>query len=226
MNLFHRLVSWIPRLICAFALTVAAIQPSVGSDVTADVKRVVDTLNEEKIPFREEPLVIGSATAKVTAVFFYAQACQDSEHFLREVFPVIKKRFIDTDKLRLIVYEYPRSWRDMQLLSGLRCLTADNQLAAMQDAARRRLAVVMQKTTFTATPAYFKPVLAKFGITEEQADKCMRNIEIIGHIEGLRKLAVEEWNIRTTPSLLIGGTIYTDLSNASLMSEMLDKYTK
>lgn len=209
----------------AFAALAAGCS-AFAQELPREVKQVFATFNEEKIQFREEPLIIGSDQAKLTAVLFYAQACTDSEEFIRNAFPEIKKKYIDTNKLRLIVHEYPLNWRDIQLLAGLRCLPADKQLEAMVDAASRRLANIFRKSTFTNAPGFFTSTLTKFGLSEDQANKCMRNVEIIGHIEGLRKLAVEQWNITSTPTLLIGTATYTGLTNPALISEILEKHLK
>ena len=197
-----------------------------AQDLPGDVKRMLDTFNDEKIQFREEPLALGSKDAKLTAVLFYAPSCIDSAEFMRNAFGEIKKNYIDTNKVQLIIYDYPLNWRDMQLISGLRCLASDKQLEAMIDAADRRLAQVLRKTTFTSAPGYFTSTLAKLGLSEEQAGKCMRNLEIIGHVEGMRKFATEELNVLNTPTLLVGNARYTNISNAALVSEIFEKHLK
>ena len=210
----------------ALAFVVLTASTVFAQGLPGDVTRLLGTFNEEKIQFREEPLIIGSEQAKLTAVLFYAPSCIDSSVFLRDVYGEIKKTYIDTNKLRLIIYDFPLNWRDMQLISGLRCLSADKQLDAIIESANQRLPNIIRKATFTSAPGYFTSTLTKFGVSEEKAEKCMRNIEIIGHVEGMRKLAVEEWSISQTPTLLIGNSKYTSLGNVALVSEILDKHLK
>lgn len=217
------LLRWQQIGLAVVALTACNV---FAQELPGDVTRMLATFNDEKLQFREAPVIIGSEQAKLTAVFFYAPTCIDSSAFLRDVYAEIKKTYIDTNKLRLIIYDYPLNWRDMQLISGLRCLPADKQLDAIVESANKRLPNILRKATFTSAPGYFASTLTKFGLSEEQAEKCMRNVEIIGHVEGMRKLAAELWNISVTPTLLIGDSIYTTIGNFALVSEILDKHLK
>ena len=88
-----------------------------AQEIPRELRDVFATINDDKIPYNDSLIVVGNENAKVTAVIFYAQACTDTEYFLRNVFSDLKKDYIDTGKLRLVFYEYPLNWKDMQALA-------------------------------------------------------------------------------------------------------------
>ena len=210
------LVGWV--LIGCLVTSVTA------QEIPRELRDVFATINDDKIPYNDGLIVVGNENAKVTAVIFFAQACTDSEYFLRNVFPDLKKDYIDTGKLRLVFYEYPLNWKDIQALAGLRCVPKEKHLDALLEAARTSRARIFRTTQISNVPDQYTSVLTKFGLSAEQALKCMRNSEVIGFLEGQRRLAVEQWNIMETPTLLIGDQTFRNIERKDAMYEVLKKF--
>jgi hypothetical protein len=197
---------------------------ATAQEIPRELRDVFANINDDKIPYNDSLIVVGNENAKVTAVLFYAQACTDSEYFLRNVFPDLKKDFIDTGKLRLVFYEYPLDWKDMQALAGLRCVPKEKHLDALLEAARTNRARIFRTTQISSVPDQYTSVLVKFGLSADQALKCMRNSEVIGFLEGQRRLAVDQWNIVETPTLLIGDQTFKNIERKDAMYEVLKKF--
>ncbi len=205
-------------------LAACLMAPVAAQELPREIRQVFATINDDKIPYNDSLITIGNENAKVTAVLFYAQACTDSEYFLRNVFPDLKKDYIDTGKLRLVFFEYPLNWKDIQALAGLRCVPKEKHLDALLEAARTSRARIFRTTQINSVPDQYTSVLTKFGLSEEQALKCMRNSEVIGFLEGQRRLAVEQWNIMETPTLLIGDQKFKNIERKDAMYEVLKKF--
>ena len=214
------------RAVMAAWLLSAPASSALAQEVPRDIRDVIGALNEDKVPLNDGLLVLGSPAAKVTAVLFYAQACTDTERFWENVYPDLKKDFLDSGKLRLVLYEYPLNWKDIQAQAGLRCVPKEKHLDALLEAARTRRAAIFRRTTAGNVPDQFVSVLTKFGLTQEQALKCMRNTETIGFVEGQRRLAVEQWNIVDTPTLLIGEQLFRGIDVKGVMYDVLKKFVQ
>ena len=52
-------------------------------------------------------LALGPADAKVTVVEYGSMTCGHCAHFATKVFPDIKKKYIDTNKVRFVFREFP-----------------------------------------------------------------------------------------------------------------------
>jgi len=184
--------------------------PSVTQSATlpADVTRLVATFNDDEIAFNENPLVLGSTSAKLTALFFYAPSSEDTENFMRRVFPALKSDYIDKGKLRLVIIDYPLNWKDMQVLAGLRCVPGDKHLEAILRTTRDNWTrTLFNQSDFNEVPRQFSSLTRRFDVPDERAIKCMRNTRVLGFIEGSRKLALDSWNINESPAIVAGNEV-------------------
>jgi hypothetical protein len=205
-------------------LILALASPIVLAQLAKPVEELVQTFNDETIAFNDKMVVLGKPDAKVTAVVIYGLSVETT-YFMNAMFPDVRRRYIDSGKVRVIVFDFPLSWHDMQALAGLRCLPAEKHFEAMHEAVRsERLAHGMRHDTFMNAPRYFVPLLRRFGLDDAKAQQCMRNLRIIGHIEAARKLATEQWNISFAPTLIIGGEKLVNPSSLGVVTEFLDKH--
>jgi hypothetical protein len=181
-----------------------------------DIKRLLQSFNDDQIPFNDKPLIIGQDSAKITAILFYAPSSEDGQIFMRRVFPTLKEDYVDKGKLRLVIMDYPLNWKDMQALAGLRCLPAGKHLEAILRTARDDWTrTLFNMHDFNDVPRRFTQLTGRFDLPEDQAIKCMRNLGVLGHVEGLRRLAVEAWNIQESPALAVGGEVLRNISAVS-----------
>ena len=188
----------------------ALVSPASSESATLppEITRLVATFNDEEIPFNETPLVVGSPSAKTTALLFYAPSSEETEHFMRRVFPTLKSEYIDKGKLKLIIVDYPLNWKDMQVLAGLRCVPADKHLDAILRTTRDNWTrILFNLEDFTDVPRQFSSLTRRFEVPDERAIKCMRNTRVLGFVEGSRKLAVDTWNIAESPALVAGNEV-------------------
>lgn len=213
--LSHRRGSLSSRLsACAMAgisvLTFWACE-SEAQTIPSSVAKFFDTINDDSVTLNLDPIVIGDETAPTTAILFYSLSCTDTAYFFKRVFPDIQQDYIDTKKLRVIMYEYPLGWRDMQIMAGMRCVPKDKYQAAVFWALDPQSSFVLklQHASLDSVPGITLPILKKYGLSEDEALKCMANSEALGVVEGLRRVAVEDWGVNETPILVIDGVKYT-----------------
>ncbi len=218
---------WLAGAAFAFAATLAAAQPApTPAKLPTDLVELVATFNDDVIPFNDQLVVLGKADAKVTAVLIYGLS-GDTSYLMDRIFARIKEKYVDTGKLRLIVYDFPLTWHDMQALAGFRCLPAEQHLAAMQAAVRYpSFADGMKRGSYMATPARVWRVLKDFDITPEKAEKCMRNTAIIGHVEALRRTATNTWGVTRAPSLIVNDRVIASPSSLPLIEDALNSALK
>ena len=75
---------------------------------SASQKRIeMRQVAEKKDDYRELPVVYGDPKAPVTLVELSSFSCPACRHFHKNVLPSLKKKFIDTGKVKLIVVDYP-----------------------------------------------------------------------------------------------------------------------
>lgn len=200
----------------------AAVQPGLPKDLSA----LAATFNDDAIPFNDQLAVLGKTDARVTAVLIYGLSA-DTSYLMDRIFSRIKEKYVDSGKVRLIVYDFPLTWHDMQALAGFRCLPPEQHLPAMQAAVRyTSFADGMKRASYLATPAHVWNVLKDFDISREKADKCMRNTAIIGHIEAMRRTATGTWGVTRAPVLIVNERVIASPSSLALIEEALKSALK
>lgn len=219
-------------LVFVFGLnTVALAQTKTApTSVSPDILKLFERGNDEKVEINEAPLVLGDAEAPITAVLFYAINCTDSASFFTRVLPAIKSSYVDTKKLRLVLYEYPLNWRDMQYMAALRCVPQAKHFDALAYSSNERnyIASRMRNLALDDVHKFAVPALEKFGLTEAEIKRCMTNSQALGYVDGLRRLAEDQFGVSTTPELLIGGKkfVVSQIDNLSKFDDIMKNLSK
>lgn len=222
-----RASNWLAAAGLALCSALAPAQPAAPQPKPpTDLAELAATFNDEAIPFNDRLAVLGSADAKLTVVLVYGLS-GDTSYLMDRIFSRIKEKYVDSGKVRLIVYDFPLTWHDMQALAGFRCLPPEQHLPALQAAVRyASFADGMKRASYLATPGHVWSVLKDFDITRDKAEKCMRNTAIIGHIEAMRRIATGTWGVTRAPSLIVNNRVIASPSSLPLIEDALNSALK
>src|SRR5262249_10425045 len=158
--------------------------------------------------------VMGAADAPVTIIEYASMTCPHCAHFHETTYPEMKKKYIDTGKIRFIFRELPL---DPLAAAGsmlARCAGKDKYFP-MIDAL-----FTQQKDWAVQKP--LQPMLAiakQAGFTQQTFDECLANQKILDGIEESRTRAAEKFSVNSTPTFFINGKIF----RGALTPEELDK---
>jgi protein-disulfide isomerase len=154
----------------------------------------------------------------VPVVEYGSLTCTHCAAFNKETFPQLKKKYIDTGKVRFIFREFARNARDLDGFVLARCLGdqkafgADELLFAEQD-----------MWAFADEP--IKPLIAVMrltGLTEEKARDCLNNPKVAEAIEATTKTANRETHLTGVPTFVIAGKVYGGELTFDQLKEILD----
>ena len=109
------------------------LRPAPRADVARRPARrprpTVNVTQEELLkPGTLPDLVLGSANAPVTIVEYASMTCPHCATFHNKVLPVLKEKYIDTGKVRLIFREFPLDERAALASMLARCAGGDRSL--------------------------------------------------------------------------------------------------
>jgi len=144
--------------------------------------------------------VLGAAEAPVVIVEYASMTCPHCADFHTKTFPELKKRFIDTGKVRFIFREFPL---DPLAAAGsmlARC-AGDGKYFPMVETLFSQ-----QKTWAVQKP--LPPLLAiakQAGFTQQSFDQCLANQKLLDDIEKSRERASSKFGVNSTPTFFING---------------------
>ena len=192
-----------------FALTALALGgavaawsrfPQLGLDFVrpalADDPSVADLMQPN--PLGE--MSLGDANAPITVIEYASMTCPHCAHFSMTTFPELKKRYIDTGKVRFIFREFPL---DRLALAGFvlaRCVSPDKYFPVIETLFAQQRDWVVQKP--------LQPLLAIFkqvGMNEQTFNSCLDNQQLAEGIDKVRSQAAEKFGVNSTPTFFVNG---------------------
>jgi len=183
------------------------------SPFTAAPARAQDaSVVELGVPGPMGDMVLGDEKAPVTIYEYASMTCSHCAHFQATTFPELKKRYIDTGKVRYILREFPLDPVAAAAFMLARCSAQDD--AGKKDATRYYAVVdtlfgSQQTWAFVQNPKDVLPNLQKvakqIGFTDQSFDACLKNQPVLDSIEKVRRHAVDVLKVNSTPTFFING---------------------
>jgi protein-disulfide isomerase len=148
-------------------------------------------------------MALGPNDAAVTITEYASMTCPHCAAFNEQVFPKLKKEYIDTGKVRYIFREFPL---DIKAAAGSmlsRCIAngdAPKYFAVTDMLFRQQNDWVMKNTTETLTR-----IGKQAGLTQQQVEACLKDQALLDKIAADQKYASEVLKVDSTPTFFING---------------------
>jgi protein-disulfide isomerase len=183
----------------------AAAETPVGAEVSMADLLVPGPLGDE---------VQGQADAPVTIVEYASMTCPHCSHFHETTYPEMKKKYIDTGKVRFIFREFPLDPLAAAAAMLARCAGKDKFFPLVDAFFTQQKDWVVQKP--------LQPMFAiakQAGFTQQSFDECLANQQLLNNLEEQRNRAAQKFNVNSTPTFFINGKTV----RGALTPEELDK---
>jgi len=169
-------------------------------------------------------MVLGDDKAPVTVIEYASLTCSHCAHFQEATFPELKKRYIDTGKVRFITREFPLDSLAAAAFMLARCTGQDdkNKYFALVDTLYRQ-----QRTWAVEKPlAPLFAIAKQAGFTQQTFDACLSNQKILDGIESVRQRASSQFKVESTPTFFINGTKVPGAVSIEEMAKVIDPQVK
>jgi protein-disulfide isomerase len=211
------------REFCQPAATVvlaAALGATAFPAFAQDSFPMTEMMAPEALP----DMAMGSAKAPVIIVEYASMTCPHCAHFEETTFPDLKKRYIDTGKVRFIFREFPLDPLASAGFMLARCAgekDSDKYFAMIETLFRQQTQWVVQKPV--------PPLLAiakQAGFTEQSFDACLANQKLLDGIQNVRQRAIDKFKVESTPTFFINGTKAVGALTIDEMAKLIDPQLK
>ena len=194
----------------------SAVPFSFAAAAPPDQVPVADLMKPGALP----DMVMGKADAPVTIVEYASMTCPHCAHFQETTFPELKKRYIDTGKVRYIFREFPLDNLAAAAFMLARCAGEldSSKYYAMIDT------MFAQQTTW-AVEKPIPPMMAiakQAGFTEKTFNDCLANQKLLTGIEGVRQRAIKDFQVDSTPTFFINGKRTVGAVSIDDMAKIID----
>ncbi len=171
--------------------------------------------------------VIGDKTAPVTMIIYASVMCSHCAHWFQDVWPKIKKDFVETGKVRVVFREFPTApgalaFAGFQIAN---CAPDDKYFSLIEHQMSEQDNIFKAYEAGKALDSYL--AIAKLAGLKDEAEMnaCFANEEGRKKINNSMELA-KSGGIDSVPSFMIGGEEYEGSPNYLPLNKHLDSLVK
>jgi protein-disulfide isomerase len=215
------------REFCEGTAAIALATALLGSSAFTGFGQALAQKASEAELLKPNPLgemVLGDAKAPVTVIEYASMTCPHCAHFSETTLPELKKRYIDTGKVRYMLREFPL---DPLAAAGFllaRCAAKDdaNKYYAMVDTLFRQ-----QNTWVVQQPINpLRTITRQAGLSDKDFDTCLANQPMLDKMEVVRRDASQKLGVNSTPTFFINGDKLSGALSIEDMAKAIDAYLK
>src|SRR5215212_10515390 len=166
-------------------------QPAAAQSMTAAELLVPPPLGDR---------TLGKDDAPVTIVEYASMTCPHCAHFHETTYPELKKRYIDTGKVRFIFREFPLDPLAAGASMLARCAEKDKFFPIIE--------TLFQLQRQWAVEKPIPPLLAiakQAGFTEQSFNACLSDQKMLDAMQEEQKRATDKFKVNSTPTLFVNG---------------------
>ncbi|MEJ2228540.1 MAG: DsbA family protein [Alphaproteobacteria bacterium] len=176
-----------------FAAGFATAAPAARN---ADIP-VVELMKPGELPDK----FLGNADAPITIVEYSSMTCPHCATFHDEVFPELKKKYIDTGKARYVLRDFPLDNIAAAAFMLARCVDDSRHYDMI-----KILYAHQNDWAFNKSPIEdLKRFSKQAGFTDEMFNKCLSDTKLLKSMENDREHANKEFAIHSTPTFFVNG---------------------
>jgi protein-disulfide isomerase len=166
-------------------------------------------------------VMIGSDKAPVTVIEYASMTCPHCAHFEETTLPELKKRYIDTGKVRYVMREFPLDALAAAGFMLARCAGPDKYETVIETLFAKQPDWVVQQPIEP-----LKAIAKQFGFTEDSFNACLANQKVLDNIQAVRDHAVNKLGVNSTPTFFINGKRFVGDLSIDVMAKEIDPYLK
>ncbi|HRN89246.1 DsbA family protein [Hyphomicrobium sp.] len=160
---------------------------------------------------------LGNPDAPVTIIKYASLTCPHCRVFHRDVFPELKRTYIDTGKVRFILREFPIGLQSGTATVAWRCAPADKYFELYGKFLEQQARWVSQEVR--RDPIF--DVAKQVGMTRRQFDACYENQAMIDGLKWVKDRG-RQLGIIGTPNFFVAGKLVKETLTMSGIRERID----
>ena len=169
----------------------------------------------------DKDFTIGDTNAPITIIEYASMSCSHCANFHNNTLEKLKIEYIDTGKVKFVFRDFPFNYPALLGSMMMRCIPNDLRYTYMNALYKLQKTWVDRENSVTKQELY--KIMQSGGMTKEDFEACISNVDIENEILTGLMLAQKEFNIRSTPSFLINGELIEGNKSIKEFRQIIDK---
>jgi protein-disulfide isomerase len=166
-------------------------------------------------------MVLGEANAPVTIVEYASMTCPHCATFHEKTYPELKKKYIDTGKVRFIFREFPLDPLAAAGFMLARCAGEDKYFPMIETLFHQQKEWAVQRPL----PPLFA-IAKQAGFTQQSFDQCLANQRLLEDIEKVRERGAKEYGVGSTPTFFVNGKVQKGAPTIEELDKLIEPHLK
>ncbi len=173
------------------------------------------------ININENDFFIGDPEAPITIIEYASMSCSHCADFHNNTLEDLKTEFIDTGNVRFVFRDFPFNYPALAGSMMMRCVPTEARYEYMNALYKLQKNWVIRDNAKTRAELY--KIMQSGGMQQEEFDNCLSDVDLENDLlEGVMK-AQSEFNIRSTPSFIVNGVLYSGNKNIKEFRQIIEK---
>ena len=183
-----------------------------------DCKKTDKKEHASSLPILPGDIVIGDRKSRVTVVEYFSPTCPHCGYYHQKIFPEIKAKYIDTNKIAYVIREFIANKQDLEAAILARCSNDT-------DTYFKFLNIILNQQNSWAASKNYRENLTNIGglggVSAESFSKCLNDQDKIKILMDNTKLATSLPQFAGTPSFFINGNQFNGKYNFEELSKAI-----
>jgi protein-disulfide isomerase len=165
--------------------------------------------------------VLGAPDAPVTIIEYASMTCPHCAMFHEKTYPELKKKYIDTGKVRFIFREFPLDPLAAAGFMLARCAGEGKYFPMIE------ILFHQQKTWAVEKPLPPLLTIAKqAGFSQQSFEQCLANQKLLDDIEKVRDRGAKEYGVSSTPTFFVNGKVQRGAPTIEELDKLIEPHLK
>jgi protein-disulfide isomerase len=164
----------------------------------------------------------GNKSAKIKIYVYQSMTCPHCATFHTEIYPLLKKNYIDAGVLRIHFRHFPLDLAALNAAKILQCIDEKNRISFLDHLYETQENWIKGKTIKDINQN-LKKTVKKFGLSEKDFDKCLDFEDVENYILNSRIEAVKNFKIDSTPKIIINDKVFEDTLEYKNLKRAIEK---
>jgi protein-disulfide isomerase len=165
----------------------------------------------------QDDRILGSPSAPITVVEYASMTCPHCAHFAKEVLPELKRKWIDTGKVKLVLRDFPLDQLALRAAMIQRCAPPDRFYAFADTFFADQAQWVIADDGIAALAR----LAALGGMSRNQFEACLKNGALENRILQERLSASKDLGVEATPTFFINGSKFAGAPTVTEFDKVL-----
>ena len=177
--------------------------------------------NQSILNIQDDDFFIGELDAPITIIEYASMSCSHCADFHNNTLEDLKSEFVDTGKVKFVFRDFPFNYPALAGSMILRCVPNEFRYQYMNALYKLQNNWIRREHSDTKKELY--KIMQSGGMQQVDFDSCLSDVNLENSIlEGVMN-AQKEFNIRSTPTFIVNGVLYSGNRDIKEFRQIIDK---